>query len=194
MKVIKNIKNSFLIYLSYTFLSILIWSFVIVNVTTISMDKQVCIFSLADYTNTTKLEEKFEDVNIDNIEKIYVRDINYTTFEPELINYGDIYLLRESNAIQTISTFIPLNQQYISSHDKEQFYYYEGVPYGIKIYDGNTKKGIADDLIWYCSTSEGIEDYYMFFNKNSSHIGHLNNSKDDAALIVSDYFLSLRKG
>jgi hypothetical protein len=53
--------------------------------------------------------------------------------------------------------------------------------YGIKIYDGETGEGILSDYVSYC-TNDVAEDYYLFFHKNSIHIGGLNNSADDKAI------------
>ena len=83
------------------------------------------------------------------------------------------------------SYFAVLNEEEIvARYGEVEFYYRNGVAYGIKIYDGDAKEGIADEYVDYCKDGEE-ENAYLFFGRDSLHIGDFNEkSRDDSALVI----------
>ena len=83
------------------------------------------------------------------------------------------------------SYFVSLDEEKVRALFGEvEFFYYNDKPYGIRIFDSETKGGMATDYIEYFK--EGSEEnVYMFFGKDSRHVGDFSSDTlDDAALVI----------
>ncbi len=61
--------------------------------------------------------------------------------------------------------------------------------YGILVYDEETGLKVAGDNVFYVPQQR----FYLFFNKNSQHIGEWNGSPDDGAIKVAQRFMTLKQ-
>ena len=114
----------------------------------------------------------------------------YATYFNTYGKDADLVVLSQkySDMCSCDSFFIELDEEkIIERYGKDvEFYYYEGKAYGIKVFDKELKTGMALNNIQYCKEGEE-ENSYLFFGKDSIHLGDFaNNSNDDAALKILD--------
>ena len=126
-----------------------------------------------------------------------IKSFNVEVFDQDGTYYGAYFNTygKESDLVTLTQKFADICEcdSYFVRLDEEkvkallgdvEFYYYNGEAYGIKIFDKETKNGMATDYIKYFQ--EGMEEnVYMFFGKNSKHIGDFSiNSLDNSALVI----------
>ncbi|MBR7083063.1 MAG: hypothetical protein IKI51_03510, partial [Clostridia bacterium] len=92
-----------------------------------------------------------------------------------------IYIVGSENAEKYIESFAVLEEK-----EGFEYYYHNGLAYGIKIFDMETKKGSATKYISY-----GDDDYYLFFGVNSVHLGELNGSSDDYSFVIAENIMKI---
>ena len=98
----------------------------------------------------------------------------------------DILIVPESK-LDTFHTysFVKLDDLFVNSFCSSvyEFYDFDNIHCGLKIYSQDTCSGILDEYIRY-SNDESNENYYMFINEESYHLGNFNNSKYNGAINV----------
>ena len=65
----------------------------------------------------------------------------------------------------------------------QDIYINQDVKCGIKIYSKDTHSGMLDNFITY-NNDDSEEDYYMFINRKSLHLGEFNDSPYNGAISV----------
>lgn len=181
MKVLKNIFSQLHIYIAWIILSSLLWSWIFMLATDTSAAKKITVFAEVDNMRETELTLLLEENKPDKIKMIKVHKFSYAMFDSYTLMNADIYIVGKKNAEQYIDSFVPLEEK-----EGVEYYYHNGVPYGIKIFDKVTKKGSATKYISY-----GDDDYYLFFGINSVHLGEINGSADDYSFVIADDLMKI---
>ena len=146
-----------------------------------SAAKKITVFAEVDNMRETELTLLLEENKPDKIKMIKVHKFSYAMFDSYTLMNADIYIVGKENAEQYIDSFVPLEEK-----EGVEYYYHNGVPYGIKIFDKETKKGSATKYISY-----GDDDYYLFFGINSVHLGEINGSADDYSFVIADDLMKI---
>ena len=190
-KFLLDFKRKWVIYLFIAILLIIFECFAIDMAARVQPEDKVVIFLTCEAHDEKILDILNEDLP-NEIKKVEIGffSTNETFFAPYFSTFGkdsDIVTLTQkfSDMCDCESYFVALDEGKITArYGDVEFYRQNGVAYGVKIYDGNTKEGIADEYIDYYKDGEE-ENTYLFFVKNSLHIGDLNeNSRDDSALVI----------
>lgn len=188
---LKDFKSKWFFYIPLAVLIIVLQCFALDVVTKPAIEETVSMFLTCNSCDEMLLSEINDDLP-EGIRRfdlgIFSRDNSF--YGPYFNTYGkdsDMVVLTQkfSDMCDCAKYFAPIDEELIKSRlgDVELFYYND-VPYGVKIYDKDTKEGMATDRIDYCKDGEE-ENVYLFFNVNSVHIGELSeNSVDECAFII----------
>ena len=103
-------------------------------------------------------------------------------FDASSVLSGDLYLIPESKAETYLPSFAEIDR---AAFPGETFFESDGKAYGILVYDEAGNLRIGGKRVFYIQN----ERCYLFFNKDSIHIGE----PDDAAFFVAGQFLKLRE-
>lgn len=181
MKVLKNIFSQLHIYVAWIILSSLLWGWIFMLATDTSAAKKITVFAEVDNMHETELALFLEKDMPEKLKMIKVHKFSYAMFDSYTLLNADIYIVGSKNAEKYIESFAMLDEK-----DGFEYYYHNGVAYGIKIFDRETKKGNATKYISY-----GDDDYYLFFGVNSVHLGELNGSADDYSFVIADNIMKI---
>ncbi len=186
---IKHFAEKWLRYLIALILIFIFWLVVIDTLVAVKPEDKLCIF-IGAYGISPNIEEHIEKPS--EIEEIEILDVNinqdyyFVIFSAHASNKDfDFSIVNEKQFRESdIQYYLILDEEKLIDYFGEQEYYRVNDDiYGIKIYDGETKKGILGDLVSY-NLEDEADDYYLFFHKDSIHLGELNSSSDDMAIQV----------
>lgn len=198
-KFLSHFASRWYFYILIAVVAVLIWTFVIDGATAPAREEKVELF-LTCYSLKSELNDLANDNRPEYLRQVKIGAFNENeTFYGAYFNsYGsvaDIVTLSQKfcDMTQCSKYFQPLDEDYIESRLGDiAFYYYEGKAYGIRIYGKDDKQGMASEYIGYTADNAEPQDYYLFFNKDSMHLGAMKDgSKDDGALEVIEYLMSL---
>ena len=135
------------------------------------------------YLNEHK-DNYLDSIQLDNYS---IDDRNYSNYLEGFKYKMDILIVPESK-LETFHTFtfLILTDEFVNeiAPNGAEYYDFDNTHCGLKIYSNDTNTGILDNMIHY--TKEGVnENYYMFINKNSLHLGNYNGSKYSSNLLFS---------
>ena len=181
MKFLKNILSQLHIYIAWIILSSLLWGWIFMLVTDTSAAKKITIFAEVDNMHETELTLLLEKDMPEKLKMIKVHKFSYAMFDSYTLTNADIYIVGKENAEKYIDSFVALKEE-----EGVEYFYHDGVPYGIKIFDKETKKGSATKYISY-----GDDDYYLFFGVNSVHLGDVNGSADDLSFVIAENIMKI---
>lgn len=191
---IKHFAEKWLRYLIALILIFIFWLTVIDMLVAIKPENKIGIF-IGSYGISPQLDEHIDKPL--EIQEIEIYDLNidedyyFVIFGAYASNRDfDFSIVNEKQFRESdIQYYLPLNNDTLVNYFGEQEYYCVNDDiYGIKIYDGKTKKGILNDLVVYDAEGSS-DDYYLFFHKDSIHLGDLNSSTDDKAIqLIQDLF------
>ena len=140
--------------------------------------------------------EKIKPEYVKNIE-VYAVSSRIDSFDSLFITRGqtsaDIYVLPDSYCQENFmqAYFYPMDMTQIKAIFGEDadagLTVYDGVAYGVKIYDAKTSEAKGPAYFTYTYVGEdgekhSVGDYYIFFNKKSMHLGELTGSSLDGAV------------
>ncbi len=184
---IKHFSEKWLIYLISLVLIFTFWLAVIDEIVATKPSEKIGIF-LGTYGIYQSVAEEIDKPS--GIEEIEIFDANinedyyFLIFSAYASNDDfDFSIINEKQFRESdIQYYQPLNQEVLTAYFGERDYFcLNDNIYGIKIYDGETGEGILCDYVSY-RIDDTAEDYYLFFHKDSIHIGLLNDSADDKAI------------
>lgn len=181
MKVLKNIFSQLHIYVAWIILSSLLWGWIFMLVTDTSATNKITVFVEVDNMHETELSLLLEKDMPEKLKMIKVHKFSYAMFDSYTLLNADIYVVGSENAEKYIESFVAIEEK-----DGYEYYYYNGIPYGIKIFDKKSKTGSATKYISY-----GDDDYYLFFGVNSVHLGELNGSADDFSFVIAENIMKI---
>ncbi len=192
MKVLKNIFSKFYLYLLWAMIAAMLWGWIFSFVTNTTPNKKVTVFINTYACSDTDLAVELEKDKPENIKMIKVHPFSFSLFDSSTFVKGDIYIIKSSEIETYLPSFCPLNEQFRAENPLYQYYYAEdGTAWGIKVYDAETSTGVATEYLTYTVEGAPQEDYYLFFNADSIHIGALNGSSSDAALTVAENLIGM---
>ena len=117
------------------------------------------------------------------IKMIKAHPFSYAAFGNGDLLAADLFVVRESELEEMLPSFAPLDGEELDCGDRERFVR-DGVFCGVKLKDASGGPGAAETYIGY----EPGENYYLFFNAESPHLG----SGDGAALRVAESLMKLK--
>ena len=127
-----------------------------------------------------------------NVNSRLINDEYYETYLTANLLSADMFILPESKAtsLEVGNYFAPIEEATMERYVLAPSYYQEkDVHYGIRLH---AKGGTLSNAYFTYSLSEQTdEDYYIFFNVNSMHIGDLSHEKYDTALIFSEVLIDV---
>ena len=159
MRILKNIFSHLHIFLLWAVLSTMLWAWIFTFITDTTSDKKVTVYCHVPKVKGTELAVKLEENMPEGLKMIKVHSFDYVMFDTSAITQGDIYIIPESETE-------PFAEDLKGD--------------GVKVYDCETKTGIASEYIIY-----GEEDYYLFLGAGSVHLD------DGKALIIAEELLKL---
>ena len=186
---IKHFAEKWLRYLIALILIFIFWLVIIDMLVAVKPENKIGIF-IGSYGILQEIDDHIEKPH--EIEEIEIYDLNinedyyFVIFSAYASNRDfDFSIVNEKQFRESdIQYYLILDEDTLVGYFGEQEYYFvNNQIYGIKIYDGETKTGILNDLITY-DAEESEDDYYLFFHKDSIHLGELNSSVDDKAIQI----------
>ncbi len=182
MRIVKNIWSQLHRFVQWALLSTVFWAWIFTLVTDTVPAKKVTVYVLTEECRSTELALRLEESMPAGIKMIKVHPFSYAAFGNADLLGADLYIVGEREAEEMLPSFAPLNEEDWEAGEREKLTR-DGTLYGVKVYDGATGKGAAAGYIGY----EPGQDYYLFFNVDSPHLG----SGDGAALRVAEALLKL---
>lgn len=184
-----HIKNHWKYQLLAIFLAFLVSILCITIASTPTRKEKISIFVVCNgvsgeyspYIDSLKPDylEVMEAVTIDK------KDTYYTTILNARMKRSDIVVVPESSKDMLMKDYyFVLSDEFIDNFTTTDYEYFDisDTHYGIKVYSKDTHTGILNGLVDFKDEEE--EDYYLFINKTSYHMGEFNNSKYDGLINV----------
>ncbi len=190
MKRIKKFFSKLPPFVIWLLISAFFWSWIFNLVGDTTTFKKVSVYidcsTCAKVDLTVKLEEDLPE----GIRMMKVHPLSYVAFDEATMLMGDILILRESRVQDFLPALHPVTGLELAGEGET--YYYEGVPYGFRVYNGDTGEGILSEYVTFLAPGEQQEDFYLFFLYQSNHLGPLRESRDDAAIEVAARLLGMK--
>ena len=180
---LKNIWSQLHRFVLWFILSTILWAWIFTLVTDTTPAKKVTIYVQAEACQDVALGEKLEESKPEGIRMIRAHLFSYALFDTQEALNADLYVIPASQAEGFLDSFAPIDGEELDLGDRELFIR-DGKRYGVKIHDAATGESVAGDYLVYAPG----EDYYLFFNAKSLHLG----SGDGAALRVAEALLRLK--
>ena len=183
MGFLKNIWSQMHRFVLWALLSTVFWAWIFTLVTDTVPEKKVTVYVLTEECRSTELALQLEETRPEGIKMIKVHPFSYAAFGNADLLGADLYIVGEKDAEEMLPSFAPLDGEQWDPGERETLSW-DGAVRGVKIYDGAAGAGAAAGFIGY----EPGQDYYLFFNVDSPHLG----SCDGAALRVAEALLKLK--
>ena len=183
MQFLKNVWSQLHRFVLWALLSTVFWAWIFTLVTDTVPEKKVTVYVLTEECRSTELALQLEETRPEGIKMIKVHPFSYAAFGNADLLGADLYIVGEKDAEEMLPSFAPLDGEDWDPDGREELRR-DGTLYGVKIYDGAAGAGAAASFIGY----EPGQDYYLFFNADSLHLG----SGDGAALRVAEALLKLK--
>ncbi len=184
MKTFKRITSNFHLYVICAVLSFFLWGWIFGMVNDTTAFKKVSVYIDCDSCRDMELRLELEKEPPEGIKLIPVHTLDYVVFDETTMFQGDILVLRESQFPNYKDALTPLAGAE-SRFEGCQLLEDQGAVYGLKVYDAATGTGILADYVVFQNPGEKPEDFYLFFFKQSRHLGAINGSRDEAAFQVA---------
>ena len=186
MKLIKKLLNNWHRYVLCALLSGVFWAWIILRAVNAPVSQKVQLFADLPYLENERLEIALEREKPDGIKYVEAKTFEGLMFDLSVVLQGDLYLIPESKAEEYLASFAPIDP---ADFPGQTFYESDGKPYGITVFDENAGIRIGDSYVMYIAD----ERCFLFFNRDSKHLGAWNGSKDDAAIAIAHNFLKLER-
>ena len=165
------------------------FSLLINTISTPKRNESVTLFIASNGVGES-FERKINEDLPDYLMKVFINAKNENdqyvgqSFATSGIQLSDAFILPNNflDASEYSSLCYDLDTSYINEYCNYNFeyIYYDNKAYGIKMYDKNSRNGLAKKYISYSTN----HDYYMFFNKSSLQLGKLNDTNDGIFYIL----------
>lgn len=183
---IKRIFRNWYRYILWALLSAIFWAWLIMlSADAVPAKKVVLLADLPELENNG-LEIALEKDKPDGIRFVETGRFENVIFDATQVLHGDLYLIPDSDTEEYLASFSEIDRTLFPG---QTFYESDGKAYGILLYDEAQGLSLGGTYIRYIPG----ERCWLFFNKDSLHIGAWNGSKDDAAIKVAQNLLQLKK-
>jgi hypothetical protein len=183
---LKKILGNWHRYVLWALLSGILWAWIIVLVTRTDASEEVRIYADLPTMRQEALELALEREKPDGIRYVEAQCFDDAIIDASAVMQGDLYLIPESKAEKYLASFAPIEDAE-TLFPKQTFYESDGKAYGIVVFDEDAGIWIGKEYVMYIAE----ERCFLFFNKDSKHIGAWNGSPDDAAITIAKNFLKL---
>ena len=180
---LKNIWSQLHRFVVWAILSTILWAWIFTLVTDTGPANKVTLYVQTEGCRDQALAEVLDEARPEGIRMIQVHPFSYALFDTQEALNADLYVIPASQAEGFLDSFAPIDGEELDRGDRELFTR-DGKSYGIKLHDAATGESTAGDYLVYAPG----EDYYLFFNVNSLHLG----GGDGAALRVAEALLRLK--
>lgn len=183
---IKEILRNWHRYVVWTLVSVMFWSWVVVRITDALPKNKVVLYADLYEIDGKAVEAAVEPDLPEGIRFMEVNMFDSMLFQPTAVLTGDLYLVPEMDIEAYAASFLPLDR---SLFEGAAFYEYEGNPIGVCVFDPDGSAAVGADMIGYFPDQK----CYLCINRESKHIGKVNDSPDDAAIVLAKAFFNINK-
>ena len=183
MRFLKNVFSQMHRWVLWALISVMFWAWVFTWVNDTSPAKKVTLYAQVDVCEDEALAQKLAESRPEGIRMVKVHPFSYAMFDDGDLQGADLYIVRASEIETFLQDFAPIGEEDWDFGERE-LYRADGIPYGVKIYDAASGEGAASEYLRY----DPREDYYLFFNAASLHLG----DGDGAALQLAELLLKLK--
>ena len=184
-----HVANHWISYLIYAIVATFIWCYAITLWTKDKPKEVVTIYVLSYGCESDNLASKLEEVKDDYLRHVRVNYDDRTNPYVNIKYQGlgtscDIVIVPESfiESMGVESVYSSLDKDYMTSIFGElEYYTIDEKYYGIKLFDKNSED---NGYIKFKLEDTEDENYYIFLNKKSLHMGEINNSDMDGAIKI----------
>lgn len=179
------------IFVVWAVISVILWHWITDLLTRPSSDEKISVFVCSENCGQAELVEKLQAARPEYIVQLEFKWVSSSDpmfavyYDAFAVDGGDLIILPESKLNEySYVDFLELDISAVESVYNRSFDYYrteDGKAYGIEI-DVLNSLGVQNQ-----ESSE--QKYYLFFNKNSMHLGVLKDSARNAAVILAEVFL-----
>ena len=184
MNTVKGILRNLHRYALWLILSVVIWAWIFTRINDAPASKKLILYADLDAMDREALAAVLEEDMPDSIRFVELQLFVDAMFEPANVVRGDMFIVSDSQAEGVLQDLAVIDK---SAFVGRTFYESEGKAYGILVYDEAAGVRIGAKYLAY----EPGGTYYLFFNRDSQHIGTWNGSADDAAIRAANTLLSL---
>ena len=193
-KLFADIKRDLIVYILLMVLSIVLS---VSFVTIVSKPRNETTLTIFMGTYTTNIENFKRE--LEKEKPNYLKEINIRCFSPSSKNYTYAYRsigLKGADIIalpfskidsQTVVDFYAkITNEYIEKYfENYDVLTISNSVYGVKIHEKGQANG---EFLSFYDVESNDDDYYLFYKKNSLHIGDITSSKYETAFILSKVF------
>ena len=179
-EILKNLHR----YVVWAIVSIVFWGWIFTLITDAPAARKVLLYADLPDLDRAALSAALEADMPETIRFVEARAFMDEYFSSANVAKGDVYIVPEINAETYLPSFTPMDPAAFPDLPR---YEADGKVYGLCIYDEAANIRIGEQYLLY----EPKVRYYLFFNKDSLHLGAWNESADDAAIRAANRFLTL---
>lgn len=172
-------------YVLWAVLSVVFWAWIVSRVTDARPQNKVVVYADLDLMDGRALSLQFDERLPDGIKYVEFDRFDDMIFSPTSVLTGDLYLIPQSKIHDYFASFAPIDRTLFPG---ASFFEQGGTAYGVCVYDEEAGVKLGGDRIAYPPG----ERCYLFFNKDSKHVGLNEAAYDDAASAVAAIFIDLK--
>lgn len=180
----KGILKNWHRYLLWATVSFFFWAWIFTIVTDAPAGKKLVLYAGVPAMEREALGAELEKDLPENIRFAETWVFSDEMFSPSNIATGDLFIVSREQVDQYFSTFGPIDE---TAFPGLPLYEADGRAYGVCVYDEGAGVRTGTKYLAYLPG----ETYYLFFNAGSKHLGAWNGSRDDAAIVAAQTFLTL---
>ena len=181
---IKSILRNWYRYILWTLISVILWTWIYTLLFSAPPKKKVVLYADLPSIDDKSLSILLEEDLPEGIKRVPTNCFEDLMFDQTAILRGDLYLIPESDVETYLASFAPIDR---AAFPGMMFYESDGEAYGILINDEATGLKVASRYIYYLPG----ERCWLFFNRDSQHLGSDDRATDGAAVTVAQHFLKL---
>lgn len=185
---LKRILGNWHRYVLWAVLSGIVWAWIIMLATKTDASQKVTVYADLPVIREEALELALEREKPDSIKYVEAKSFDNIIIDQSAVLQGDLFLIPESKAETYLASFAPIEDPE-TLFPGQTFYESDGKAYGIVVFDEPAGIWIGKEYVMYIAE----ERCFLFFNKDSKHIGAWNGSPDDAAIVIAKNFLKLKE-
>ena len=181
---IKSILRNWYRYILWTLISVILWTWIYTLLFSAPPKKKVVLYADQPELDRNALSMALEEDLPKGIRIVDTAAFDDMMFNQTAVLAGDLYLISESKTEEYLASFAPIDR---ADFPGATFYESDGEAYGILVNDESAGLKIASRYVYYLPG----ERCWLFFNRDSVHLGTGDRAKDDAAITVAQHFLNL---
>lgn len=165
MKKKRKFLNLVPMMLMWLVLSVILWGFVFTRITTYQPQEIVALYADSELVQEKALAQMLYREG-DGLKAVQVRPFSYAMFGGDELRNADLFIIPRENLDLYRECFAPWPEE---METEGVFHAWDGVNYGLKVYDAETKEGVAKSYILYENHLYVPQDYYLIFGNQSVH-------------------------